>query len=147
MPKRYAEAVWEGTLDSGVGKMRVGEGAVEFDYSYLSRFEDALGTNPEELLGAALCGSFCMALSALIADTGCITSHIMARAAIDLNPADNGYAIRRIALGVTADVLGMPEDDFQKLVDEAQQNCLVSQALTGAGIVVDATLSRTEDAL
>lgn len=147
MPKRYAEAVWGGTLDSGIGKMRIGEGGVEFDYSYLSRFEDALGTNPEELLGASLCGSFCMALSALIAETGCISNHLMARATLYLNAAENGFAIRRIALVVTADVLGMPDDDFQKLVDEAQQNCLVSQALTGTGIVVEANLTRSEEAL
>jgi osmotically inducible protein OsmC len=66
MPKRSAHARWEGTLQQGKGTMSLGSGAYEGSYSFATRFEDAPGTNPEELIGAAHAGCFSMALSMLL---------------------------------------------------------------------------------
>src|SRR5262245_34702403 len=63
MPARTANAVWEGSLQQGKGKMRLGSGAFEGQYSFSSRFEDGVGTNPEELIVAAHAGCFSMALA------------------------------------------------------------------------------------
>ena len=60
---RTGSAIWEGTLKGGKGKMKLGSGAFEGPYSFASRFENASGTNPEELIGAAEAGCFSMALS------------------------------------------------------------------------------------
>ena len=63
MPARSAHAVWNGGLKDGSGTMRLGSGAFEGAYSFATRFEEKPGTNPEELIGAALAGCFSMALS------------------------------------------------------------------------------------
>src|SRR5256885_6540152 len=64
MAKRTASAVWEGNLREGNGRVRLGSGAFEGQYSFASRFEEGTGTNPEELIAAAHAGCFSMALSA-----------------------------------------------------------------------------------
>ena len=63
MPVRTAEAEWKGNLSRGSGRMKLGSGAFEGSYSFVSRFEDGPGSNPEELIGAAHAGCFSMALS------------------------------------------------------------------------------------
>jgi len=65
MPVRKSEAVWRGTLKEGSGRMRLASGLYEGPYTYSSRFEEAAGTNPEELLGAAHAGCFSMFLAAV----------------------------------------------------------------------------------
>ena len=70
MPVRKADAIWEGTLKEGAGAMKFGSGAYDGAFSYASRFEDAPGTNPEELIGAAHAGCFSMFLSALLGKDG-----------------------------------------------------------------------------
>ncbi|MDY6846679.1 MAG: OsmC family peroxiredoxin, partial [Chloroflexota bacterium] len=60
MIKRTAKAVWKGDLKAGKGKIKLGSGAFEGKYSFTSRFEDGVGTNPEELIGAAHAGCFSM---------------------------------------------------------------------------------------
>ena len=64
MPVRNAQAVWEGDLLQGRGRMAFGSGAFEGQYSFSSRFEEGAGTNPEELIAAAHAGCFSMAFSA-----------------------------------------------------------------------------------
>ncbi|HXT51588.1 MAG TPA: OsmC family peroxiredoxin, partial [Thermoanaerobaculia bacterium] len=64
MAVRNAEAAWDGSLKEGKGTMRLGSGAWEGPFSFGTRFEESPGTNPEELIGAALAGCFSMALSA-----------------------------------------------------------------------------------
>jgi len=70
MPVRKADAVWEGNLKEGRGRMKLGSGAFEGAYSFSSRFEEGTGTNPEELIGAALAGCFSMALANGLAQSG-----------------------------------------------------------------------------
>ena len=70
MPVRKASAVWNGSLKDGNGTMKLASGAYEGPYSFGSRFEEASGTNPEELIGAAHAGCFSMALSAGLGKSG-----------------------------------------------------------------------------
>ncbi len=70
MPTRSASAVWEGNLEKGRGTVKLGSGAFEGSYSFLSRFKDGEGTNPEELIGAAHAGCYSMALAHILAEEG-----------------------------------------------------------------------------
>ena len=140
MPIRFSEAMWEGTLKDGKGRMRIGESGFEIDYSFSSRFSDSMGANPEELIGAAHAGCFSMALSLLIGESGFTTSVIRTGAAVHLDKTERGFAIRKIHLRVSARIPGMGESDFLKLAEEAKANCPVSKALAGVDIRLDAAL-------
>ena len=86
MPTRTSTARWEGTIREGSGVMRLGSGAYEGSYSYVSRFESGPGTNPEELIAAAHAGCFSMALSNVLAKAGHPPTSIETSAAVHLEP-------------------------------------------------------------
>jgi osmotically inducible protein OsmC len=142
MPIRQSEGIWEGTLKTGQGKMRIGTGGFEVDYSFPSRFDNGIGTNPEELLGAAHAGCYSMALSQLIAKAGFTPKNIHTRAKVHLDQSVKGLAISRMELDTTADVPGMDEKTFLKQAQEAKINCPVSRALAGVDISLEAKLER-----
>ena len=144
MPIRHSEGIWEGTLKTGKGKMRIGSSGLEVDYSFTSRFEDSIETNPEELLGAAHAGCFSMALSLMIAEAGFTHTSIQTRASVHLDKTEHGFAISRIELNTTADVPGMDEETFLKRAEEAKIKCPVSRALAGVDIVLNASLERNQ---
>ena len=70
MTQRLSHAIWNGTLKDGNGTMLIGNAGFAVDYTFLSRFENGAGTNPEELIGAAHAGCFSMALSHQIEAAG-----------------------------------------------------------------------------
>jgi lipoyl-dependent peroxiredoxin len=142
MPIRQSEGIWEGTLKNGQGKMRIGTSGFEVDYSFPSRFDNGIGTNPEELLGAAHAGCFSMALSLFIAKAGFTHNKIHTRAKFHLDQSQKGFAIGRIELDTTADVPGMDEKTFVKQAQGAKTNCPVSRALAGVDISLEAKLER-----
>src|SRR5215813_6928627 len=98
MAKRKASAVWNGTLREGNGKMALGSGAFEGQYSFASRFEDGAGTNPEELIGAAHAGCFSMALAATLTNSGFDPKSVKTTAKVHLLKKDGGFAIPTIDL-------------------------------------------------
>ena len=108
MAARSANAVWEGDLKSGKGKVKLGSGAFEGTYSFSSRFEEGKGTNPEELIGAAHAGCFSMALSAGLGRAGFTPTRIQTEARVHLEKAEDGFKISRIQLVTEAEVPGMP---------------------------------------
>jgi lipoyl-dependent peroxiredoxin len=140
MPERRAMARWEGPLKTGSGTMKLGSGAFEGAYSFGSRFEDAAGTNPEELLGAAHAGCFSMALSLFLSDVGYTAESIQTTAQVHIDKANGGFAIGKIELGTEAKVPGISDAEFQKQANEAKEKCPVSQALAGAEITLKAVL-------
>ena len=140
MAARTASAVWNGDLKSGDGTVSLGSGAWEGKYSFATRFEDAPGTNPEELIGAAHAGCFSMALSAGLSKAGHPPRTIRTTANVHLTKAGEGFAISRIELECSADVPGIAEEEFQKQAEGAKQNCPVSKALAGVEIVLNASL-------
>src|SRR5438477_531996 len=93
MATRTGSAVWEGTLKEGKGRMKLGSGAFEGPYSFASRFENASGTNPEELIGAAEAGCFSMALSLNLEKAGHPPRNISTTAEVKLEPSGGGFKI------------------------------------------------------
>jgi osmotically inducible protein OsmC len=140
MPVRKAHARWEGTLQQGQGMMKLDSGAFEGAYSYGTRFEDAPGTNPEELIGAAHAGCFSMALSLLLEKSGHPPKEIRTQAAVHLEKVEDGFQITRIELQTEAEVPGIDDDAFQKQVQAAKEGCPVSKALAVPRIDVQAQL-------
>ena len=129
MPKRTAEARWDGSLQEGNGTMRMASGAYEGPYSFQSRFEEGDGTNPEELIAAAHAGCFSMALSGELGRTGHSAESVETTATVHVDKVEQGFAITRIELETRARVPGVSEDEFQQAAEGAKKGCPVSQAL------------------
>jgi osmotically inducible protein OsmC len=144
MPTRTAHARWEGNLQKGKGTMTLGSGAFEGAYSYGTRFEDAAGTNPEELIGAAHAGCFSMAFSMLLDKAGHPPKDIKTRADVTLEKVGDGFKITRVELHTEAVVAGIGTEEFRKQAEAAKKGCPVSQALAGTEIELKAELKGTE---
>ncbi len=140
MPKRSAQARWEGGLQQGKGVMKLGSGAFEGAYSFKTRFEDAAGTNPEELIGAAHAGCFSMALSMLLEKAGHPPKEINTRAEVTLEKDGEGFKIGHIELHTEADVPGIDGAEFERQAQAAKEGCPVSKALAGTQIDLQAKL-------
>lgn len=140
MPTRTAEAVWNGDLLRGQGKMKLAGGAYEGAYSFSSRFEEGTGTNPEELIAAAHAGCFSMALSAILAEAGFEPKSVKTTARVSVEKVEGGFAIKRSALTAEAEVPGIDEARFHELADGAKSGCPVSKALAGVEITLEAKL-------
>ena len=139
MPVRKSEAVWHGTLKEGGGRMRLASGLYEGPYTFSSRFEEAAGTNPEELVGAALAGCFSMFLASLLGDSGHPAESVRTVAAVHLGA---GPTITKIELECRATVPGLDDAKFQELAAEAKRKCPVSKALAAVPeVVLNAMLS------
>jgi osmotically inducible protein OsmC len=140
MPTRKAEAIWEGNLSKGKGRMKLGSGGYEGSYSFASRFEDGTGTNPEELIGAAHAGCFSMALSFMLDKAGHTAEHIHTVAKVSVQKVGDGFKITTIELDTEAKVPGIDEKSFLEQAEAAKKGCPVSQALSGTEIKLKARL-------
>src|SRR5688500_10996588 len=98
MPTRHAEATWNGDLKSGNGNFNGASGAVKGPYSFGTRFENAPGTNPEELIGAAHAACFSMALAAGLGKAGHQPKSIRTSADVTIDKVGEGFKITRILL-------------------------------------------------
>jgi osmotically inducible protein OsmC len=143
MATRDGSATWEGDLENGSGRLVVGEGAWEGDYSAQSRFEEGSGTNPEELLAAAHAACFSMALSNDLAQHGHQPRSVRTRARVQLRNVDGAPTIASIELETEGDVEGIDADHFAEHAEDAKRNCPVSRALAAvAEISVSPSLSQ-----
>lgn len=141
MPVRKGEAVWNGSLQEGGGTVKVGSGLLEAPYSLAARVEEASGTNPEELLGAAHAGCYAMFLSGQIGRAGHTVKSIHATANVSLIRGEAGLQINKIDLVVEADIPGIDPAEFQELAEKAKVGCPVSAALASVpSISLDAKL-------
>lgn len=137
---RTARAAWRGTLQEGDGTMAFG--SFEGPFTYKSRFEEGPGTNPEELVGAALAGCFTMQLAGALGRGGTPAESVETEAKVHLRRDDSGARIARIDLVTTGRVPGIDEADFKEAAQQAKEGCIVSRALGGVEeITVDATLA------
>ena len=135
--KRNATAVWNGSGKDGKGTLSTQSTVLSStQYSYKSRFEDGVGTNPEELMAAAHAGCFTMKLSFVLGEGGFTADKIETTCAITL---ENG-AITTSELQVSATVPGMSEEEFQKAAQNAKENCPVSKAYSALNITMQAKL-------
>lgn len=140
MTTRKADAVWEGNLKQGQGKMKLGSGAYEGAYSFKSRFEEGTGTNPEELIGAAHAGCFSMALSNMLSEAGHVPTRVQTNAKVHLEMVEGAPTITRIELDTEGEVPGIDEKTFLEHAEKAKTGCPVSKALAGTQINLNARL-------
>ncbi|WP_313103600.1 OsmC family protein [Stutzerimonas nitrititolerans] len=139
--KKTASAVWHGDLKTGKGTISTQSGALKDNpYGFNTRFEDAPGTNPEELIGAAHAGCFSMALSLMLGQAGLTAERIETRAEVTLDKEGEGFAITAIALTLEARIPGADEAQFQQIANQAKEGCPVSKVLN-ARISLSATLA------
>jgi lipoyl-dependent peroxiredoxin len=131
MPTSNAEAVWEGVLRTGKGHFKAGSGAFEGDYSFATRFENARGTNPEELIAAAHAACLSMALSAELEKNRTPATRIRTNAACTVEKVGDGFKITRMRLEVRGKVPGVDQAGFAKAAEAAKNGCPVSTALRG----------------
>lgn len=138
--KRKASAVWEGGLKDGKGALTTASGVLSnTQYSFATRFEDGIGTNPEELIAAAHAGCFSMALSGQLARASLTAKRIQTSATLTMEKTDAGFTITAVHLDVTAVVPGADAQAFATAAGEAKANCPVSRVLK-AEITMDARL-------
>ena len=124
--KRFATAVWEGSLKEGEGKITTQSNVLNnTQYSFSTRFEDGIGTNPEELIAAAHSGCFTMQLTAYINEAGYEVTSIQTKCDIDFQ---DGSVVGSF-LSVVANIEKIENDEFQELVTKAEKNCPLSRLL------------------
>jgi lipoyl-dependent peroxiredoxin len=134
--KRSATANWKGSGKEGSGKLSTQSGVLkDSQYSYKTRFEDGIGTNPDELIAAAHAGCFTMKISFLLNAAGFTADSIDTKCSIVL---ENG-AITGSELEVKAKVPGIDNTKFQEVVNDAKTNCIISKLLN-TNITLNATL-------
>jgi len=138
--KRTASAIWRGGLKDGKGSISTPSGVLSStQYSFATRFESGIGTNPEELIAAAHAGCFSMALSAQLGNAGLTAESIATTATITMAKLEAGWTITASHLNVTAKIPGGSPAAFEKAANDAKSGCPVSRLLN-AKITMDAKL-------
>jgi osmotically inducible protein OsmC len=136
----FGTAQWRGGLKDGKGAISTKSGALQdYPYGFASRFEGKPGTNPEELIGAAHAGCFTMALSLILGEAGLTADEMNTKADVTLEKKDDGFAITKVHLTLTAKIPGTDAAKFQELAAKAKAGCPVSKLLK-AEITLDASL-------
>lgn len=137
---RKATAVWEGNLKEGKGALSTDSGVLkQTQYSFKTRFENGVGTNPEELLAAAHAGCFTMALSNELGKVGITPEKLETVATISLAQDATGFTINKSHLELVAHIPGADKEKFDQAVKAAEKGCPVSK-LYKAEIIVNSRL-------
>lgn len=123
---RHATAVWEGSGKEGKGHLTTQSNVLSnTQYSYKSRFEDGIGTNPDELVAAAHAGCFTMKLSFVLNEAGFTPDKLETKCEITL---ENG-SVTKSHLTVQAKVPGINKEKFDEAVTKAEKECIISRLL------------------
>ena len=122
-------ARYEGLGKQGKGHVATQSGALDHPYGFNTRFEDAPGTNPEELIAAAHASCFTMALSFKLADAGHTDGTLETTSTVTLEKQDGGFTVTRSDLVLDAHVPGMDQATFDTLAAEAKEGCPISKLL------------------
>lgn len=138
MAIRQAKAQWKGTLKEGNGTMNFSN--YNGPFTYVSRFEEGEGTNPEELVGAAQAGCYSMFLSALISGEDLTPESIRTTATVTLGSDDTGPLITSIELDCQVSCEGLSQEKFDELAAAAKEKCPISRLYTGTTIQLNAKL-------
>ena len=140
--KRISSAEWKGSLKEGKGNISTESGVLaRTQYSFSTRFESGIGTNPEELVAAAHAACFSMQLSALLGKAGLVPDQIATTAVVTFENLDQGWTVTESHLEVNASIPGATAESFAKLAEDAKTGCLMSRLLKttvtmGAKLVV-----------
>ncbi|HEY0679596.1 MAG TPA: OsmC family protein [Chitinophagaceae bacterium] len=124
--ERTGTAIWNGSGKDGNGQVSTQSGVIkQAQYSYKSRFEQGIGTNPEELIAAAHAGCFAMKLSFILGAAGFTPDSLEATSSVTLTEG----VIRGSKLSVKGKIPGITPEKFKECVEEAKNTCPVSKAL------------------
>jgi osmotically inducible protein OsmC len=138
--KRKASAVWHGGLKDGKGSISTESGTLkQTQYSFGTRFENGVGTNPEELIAAAHAGCFSMAFAAELGRSGFTPESIFTTATVTLEKTDAGFTVTESNLEMTAKIPGIDGEKFTAIANGAKAGCPISRLLN-AKISLDAKL-------
>jgi osmotically inducible protein OsmC len=129
MAVRTSEAQWEGTLQDGKGRFWTESGEVSGVYSFSTRFEERSGSNPEELIAAALASCYSMALAADVERAGGKPESVRTVARVHLEKGDSGFEITGIDLEADARVSDIDPQEFEKTAQATKDGCPVGRAL------------------
>ncbi len=135
MIERTSRASWQGKLREGEGRIELGSGQGA-PFTFLSRFESGAGTNPEELLAAALAGCFSMALAAALERAGHPASRVETTATVRFDGGIQAFALRTEAVAPGIDAAA-----FARLAEETKTGCHVAKALSAVAITLEARLA------
>lgn len=135
--KRSAKAVWNGSVTEGSGTLTTQSTVLDnTQYSFKSRFEEGVGTNPEELLAAAHAGCFTMKTSALLGDAG----YTAEKLETDCKIVFEGGKVVRSELSLTAKIPSITDEEFQKIAKEAEETCPISVSFSFEKVLISAVL-------
>ena len=138
--KRNASAQWQGDLKTGKGSISTDSGALNASpYGFSTRFEEAKGTNPEELLAAAHASCFTMATSAELGKAGIVPESLRTTCTITFEKKESGYEITESSLNLVAKIPGASSDAFLTAARAASTGCQMSKVLK-AKVTLDAKL-------
>ncbi|HYZ34443.1 MAG TPA: OsmC family protein [Crenalkalicoccus sp.] len=138
--RRHATAAWQGNGKDGKGTLTTQSGVLSgTPYGFNTRFGDAKGTNPEELIAAAHAGCFTMALAFQLQGAGHTAERMDTEARLTMEQEGGGWTIKAVALTLRAKVPGVSKEEFDRLAAAAKAGCPVSKVLN-AEITLDATL-------
>lgn len=127
---KSASAHWEGDLQNGKGTISTESGVLkDSPYGFRTRFEDAPGTNPEELIGAAHAGCFSMAFSMLLGQENYTPDSIDTKAVVTLEKQDDGFAVTQVHLDMRARIPGIDQSKFEEIANKAKAGCPISKLL------------------
>src|SRR5262245_6529797 len=139
--QRKASAHWQGDLKTGKGSISTESGVLsKTQYSFSTRFENGIGTNPEELIGAAHAGCFSMALSGQLGSAGMTAESIDTTATVTMEKLDAGFTVTKVHLEVRAKIPGADPAAFDAAANRAKTGCPISRLLN-ATITMDAKLN------
>lgn len=124
-------AEWKGDLKGGSGTFQAGDSGIAGDFSFTTRFEDAPGANPEQLIGAALASCFSMAVSNALAQGGNVPESVRTEAVVSIGKIGDATSITRIDVKTVGKVPGIDQAAFEKVAEEMKTGCIVSRALAG----------------
>lgn len=138
---RSASAVWHGSIKEGKGTISTESGVIkDQQYSFKTRFEDGIGTNPEELIAAAHAGCFTMALSGQLTSAEMVPDTLETTAVVTMKHLEEGPTVTRIHLITKAKVPNADPKKFAELANKAKEVCPMSRLLKAAEITLDAQL-------
>ncbi|VWX52805.1 OsmC family protein [Novosphingobium sp. 9U] len=129
MTVNTATARYEGLGKEGKGHVTSRSGVIDAPYGFATRFEDAPGTNPEEMIAAAHASCFTMATSFALAKAGHTDGSLETECKVTLVPADGGFKVTKSELALKGKVAGLSQDEFEAIAAEAKAGCPISKLL------------------
>ena len=139
--KRFGSTTWNGDLRKGKGAVSTESQALEnYPFTFLTRYGEAPGTNPEELLGAAHAACFTMSFVRMLGMANFVPEQVDSKSEVVIEKDGDGFSITSVHLTVVAKIPGIDNATFQSIATNAKVGCPVSKLLN-VEIGFEATLA------